>query len=275
MVFMSRGKTIRIKKAYEFIKKWIITPVGILGSFSGGIFIIDGVVSFVSIRINVSDEISIQSSNFTASAIQSIKQINDCRFDTQQWVSAQGLLTETKKNVFLVASTSVSSLIQYESSIFSDSEIDFIFTPLTEEFINVVLTLHNFYEVVIGDSDLRSITVRDIENKSMVLPKIILGENLSIGKDVRLNIIQKPSPINSQAWEIILTAYYYSEKLKSETSITRKYNIPIPHKFKNTNDPLRVSVGIINTQDIIDTEAQFKCFKVSSVSSGVELTLLK
>jgi len=69
--------------------------------------------------------------------------------------------------------------------------------------------------------------------------------------------------------------YYYSQKLQLEESITKKYNIPVPDKFQNTDEPLRVSIGILNTQNLIDTRTHFKCFKVSTISTNPTVSLIK
>ena len=49
----------------------------------------------------------------------------------------------------------------------------------------------------------------------------------------------------------------------------------IPNRFRNTDEPLMVSVGILNTQEIIDIKARFKCFKVSVESPNFTVSLLK
>lgn len=206
-------------------------------------------------------------------------EIENCRFNPDEWTTGQGnlVIDDPELNKYVVTSDSKSSTQLYERSISSQSTIRFIFTPLTEEFINVIVLFHDFYEIVIGDGDRRSVTAKDVNQNYLFTEqgdgKIVISNNLPVGKDVDVTITQKP--LNSDTQRVLIDIKYFDgidKKHKRESGV---FEIPIPDSFKNTDKSIRVSTGILNTQETIDTAAQFKCFKVSIIKKDETISYMK
>lgn len=209
----------------------------------------------------------IKPSDFSAQVSQSFEEAESCTFNDSEWMVALGQLQKQEDGLYLLASTTHSSLLQYERSVSSGAKITFSFVPLSDLSPNVVIVVHDLFEVVIGDEGKRRVTVKAnlVEGKSMSLisadnednKSFLLPEELIIGKEVYVKITQQPLLTNQQ--ELILSITYDSSK----DPVVKSYHFPIPPEFKASDKPIRVSVGMINTDNEEDILIRFKCFKVS------------
>lgn len=278
------GENIKIPKWLNKgspLRKYIVNPLSVLLtiylSVSGTWTVITG--DYAKISEIFTSLKKVNPNDFTAQIVKNVKDINDCVFDDSEWASGFGQLQKQGDGLYLLASTTQSSLLRYERSISSKSEIIFSFVPLLESFPNVVIVGHDLFEIVVGDESNRRVTVKAnlIEGSSMSLisadnednKSFLLPYDLIIGKEVFVKIIQQPIFTNQH--ELILSITYDPKK----DPVVKSYHFPIPPEFENSDKPIRVSIGIININNEKDTLIRFRCFKVSLNNSNLDLTYSK
>lgn len=249
----------------EFIKS--IPKKTAEGLIVGGLITIIGIIALWMYSFVAPD---VRPNDIGANVIKGVEGIENCIFKESEWETGFGVLERREDNLFVLASTTQrNGLLRYKKSVESDSEITFTFTPLSESSINVVITIHELYEIIIGDGDnIRRVTTKANlhEGSPMVLisanqedaKNFFLPNSFVVGKEVTVRIIQKPL-VNNE-FELILTVF----PEPGSEGITKNYQFPIPTEFEGTEKPLRISVGVIKTQNTEDVLTRLRCFKVSS-----------
>jgi hypothetical protein len=196
-----------------------------------------------------------------------------CIFSEKEWEKGQGSLIKDKDQpIFILATTSKNGLLRFSRSIPPNSKVVFNFVPLGEEFINTVMHFHNLYEVIIGDGSYNTITVKASRGEGQQMDfirnnegelRVFVPGGFKIGNDISIQIIQKP--ISTDEYEVFLTIYYYSSssKLSQRQVLNRQYYFSIPPQFKFEDEPLRVSIGMVNAESNSIIKSKFLCFEVS------------
>ena len=270
MVMSRKIKVPKQLNKESFFRKYVVPSFALL-FFLSSIFGIWSDIEFGYIRASVffTSLKKIKPNDFPEQAIKSVEDKKKCEFDDSEWAPGYGgQLQKQEDGLYLLASTTQkSSLLLYERSISSKAEIFFSFVPLSGSSSNVTIVSHDLFEIVIGDEDSRRVTVKVnlIEGDSMSLisadnednKSFLLPQELIIGKEVIVKITQQPFLIDQ--YELILSITYDPMK----NPVVKSYHFPIPPKFKVSDKPIRVSIGMINTNNKEDVLTRFKCFKIS------------
>ncbi len=265
----------------SFLIKYIVTPVS-------GLFILYMTLSsawnmfvegdYVTISDITTYFKKIKPGDFSAQVSQNFEEAESCIFNDSEWIPVLGQLQKQEDGLYLLASTTQNSLLQYERSLSSGEEILFGFIPLSGASPNVVILVHDLFEIVVGDDGNRRVTVKVnlVEGNPMSLisadnednNSFLLPEKIVIGREVNIKITQKPLPMNRH--ELILSITYDPVK----DPMVKSYHFPIPPEFKVSDEPIRVSIGMINTGNKEDILTRFKCFKISLDGPSPDLTRL-
>ncbi len=259
-------------KIFRYIWKSLLVYLilsGLFHNLSGDFGLISGVINSFK---------KLQPSDFSTQVSQSFEDAESCIFDDSEWITSLGQLQKREDGLYLLASTTQSSSLQYERSLSSGSEICFSFVLLSGDSPNVVILVHDLFEVVVGDDSNRRVTVKAnlIEGKPMSFisadnednNSFLLPEKILIGREISIKIKQQPLSMNRH--ELILNITYDPMK----DPIVKSYHFPIPPEFKVSDKPIRVSIGIINTDNEEDILIRFKYFKISLDDLNPDLTRL-
>lgn len=216
----------------------------------------------------------IKANDIIEKQIEQLQEARDCTFEHEKWSAGYGsLVRQGDTDLYVLPASANSSLIRYNESVSSDLTTKFTFTPETE-IINVIILFHDLFEVVVGDGDQYGLTFKaNLGNRKMDLlsERIDLDGGIKIGADVSVKIVQIPLPRGD--YEVVTSVTYTRPDGRENTEI-RSDHFPIPSEFKETEKPIRVSIGVANTQGEIDILTRFKCFKPSAQDFTRDLSSL-
>jgi len=84
------------------------------------------------------------------------------KFDNNKWVDSIGNLASWRKNKnqIILPFGENSGLLKYIEPISEDSRFEIRFKPLNKELINFVISIPAVYEIIIGDNDYQTITLK-------------------------------------------------------------------------------------------------------------------
>lgn len=219
----------------------------------------------------------IKPNDITAKQVQALQQASDCSFNPEEWKDGSGTLVLDKEGVYRIKPNSISSTMQYYRSVSSESTVTFVLTPQTP-LVNFAMVFHDFFEIVVGDGDVYGATLKaNLGNPDkMQFPKgkgrLTLYGGIKTGTDVTVTVAQKPLADGSH--EVFLRIRYTSSQGITK-DVSEFYNFPIPSEFQGTEEPIRMSVGFVNTQSSQEIGARFKCFRISSAEVLENLSLQK
>ncbi len=185
-------------------------------------------------------------------------------FDSGEWVDSLGNLAEWRKNPnrILLPSNEERGLLKYTEPIQKNCKYEIIFKPYGKEVINFVIAIPEIYEIVIGDMDYQTVTLKrsikkgDPPNdpivesiKKEVRPK--LNYKVERESEIRINIEQQILP-NKNLW-VQLDIQYWSPSINEKLPQTFKYEFkPSPM----INDSLYLYIGLIKGKNTAENSVE-------------------
>jgi hypothetical protein len=143
-------------------------------------------------------------------------------FKTTAWGNATGDLAFYGKNTnrMILPNGTVSGLLKYNEKINSSSMFDLHFVPYGDRAINFVVSLPEIYEIVIGDGDYRTVTLKVSPGVGQQFQPLLavgrdkervsLGHEIKKGSQVGLNIKQELLP-SGHLWVQFDISYWPTE----------------------------------------------------------------
>ena len=196
--------------------------------------------------------------------------IEESNFIDDKWLEHFGnfLRNEDDRQYFGLASTANLGLIKFYKPFSERQLVSFEFTPLSEETANVVLHINNLYEIVIGDSDYKTLTFKARESYNG--PWIIIANKEGQLKKEMLTGIKKNTDVTLRMlsycqmdgnYFVRLELKFQAEKTETEKDqfLSSEYVFNPP--FQNCR-PFNISVGLLNQNYKPNIEARFLSFEI-------------
>ena len=194
---------------------------------------------------------------------------NKIIFTPDKWNDGEGNLAALRKDpsTLILPLNFTSGLLRYDEPINTDVDYEIIFKPLGDKAINFVINIPEIYEIIIGDGDYETITLKyslglsqpvnvlvSEKNTGQERPKI----NYRVNKDseIKINMVQKKMP-NGNLW-IKFDIHYWGEG-KEQGKIPQSFSyefVPSPL----IEDSLFLNLGLIRG-DYQDTHISIKLIK--------------
>lgn len=199
-----------------------------------------------------------------------IKNENKSDFNDNKWQKHLGsfLRNDSDPNYFGLASTSDKGLIKFHNSFSERQFIVFEFTPLSENSANIIIHINDLYEVVIGDNDYKTLTLKAREGWNGPW-KIIPNKEGQLKKEMYTGIKKNTDVIIRMLTYCQMDEKYFTRleiKFKAEQIemgenqfLVSEYVFNPP--FQNCR-PFDVSVGLINPNHQSDISARFLAFEI-------------
>jgi len=174
-------------------------------------------------------------------------------FDSNKWHDSEGNLAIIRKepNILILPLNDSSGLLKYSDPIPVDSIYEIKFIPLGDTAINFVVTIPEIYEIVIGDKDYRTISLKysseinqppsiPVREKTTGLDRPKLTYPVNKNSEIGINIEQKLMS-NGNLW-VQFDIHYWAEdkKQKLPQSFTYEFK-PSPR----IDDSLFLNLGLI------------------------------
>lgn len=191
--------------------------------------------------------------------------------DEKIWQQYLGqFLTNGDNNYFSLASSNKRALLKFYKEFSEGEEVKFKFKPLSGDSANVVISVGNLYEIVIGDNDFETVSVKARSG--------VNGEWVSIPDKESHQLRRKIIGGVRRGSEVIVklnTEYYHLEG-NYFLDIEIKYipKEPVNSGYQNFHSQyiftppfqeyasLDISIGLINPNNETDIAAEFISFKV-------------
>lgn len=193
-------------------------------------------------------------------------------FNPQDWQIGQGLLIESDKNVWHVATSAPNGHFRYNKAVPLDSDIELIFIPLSEKEVNFVLTMHGIYEIIVGDGGYQGVTVKTSHGESgkYILATSTNGDRRSVfkggpleyGADVNVVIQQGVSRLSDGTYELNLRLARKSYLGREAPPVFATYSFPLSPEFNYRTDKGRFSIGLKAASDESKVSAKILCVTI-------------
>ena len=195
------------------------------------------------------------------------------RFDPTEWQTGQGVLLRDG-DAWVLASSSASGLLRYHDWIPLNDVVKVVFVPHSEREVNVVLTMHDLYEIVVGDGGYQGITVKAAKGDGQPLKLIAdsKGDRRTIfpdgpmerGADVVVAIEQGVSQLGDGSYVLHLSFKRTSYNGLTPQNVYATYNFELPPSFSYIGDSGRFSIGLKRATDASRVAAEFICVEFES-----------
>jgi len=198
------------------------------------------------------------------------KEIEKSNFNDNKWQESLGvfLRDNNDQNYFALNQEKDRALLKFYKNILERQEINFEFIPLSENAANIVINVNDLYEIVIGDNDYESLTLKLRESWKGVFKEVESVDGYT-RKPIDLGIKKKTNVLLTMNTECHLDGSYFveigikftPEKIKTDKPKTlhAQYNFNPPFQ---TCIPLEISVGLINTEQTY-VAARFISFSIN------------
>lgn len=184
-----------------------------------------------------------------------VSNINDqkIKFDSSKWRDAEGNLASVRKepDILILPLNDSSGLLKYSDPVPVDLAYEIRFIPLGDRAINFVVAMPEIYEIVIGDGDYRTISLKrspginqspsiPVQEKMTGLERPKLTYLVNKNNEIRINIKQELLP-NDNLW-LQFDIHYWGEGKKQKLPQSFSYEFkPSPR----IDDSLFLNLGLI------------------------------
>lgn len=187
--------------------------------------------------------------------------------DKEKWMQYLGKISVDFNNphYFFLGSDTPRALLKFHKQLLEKKEVTFIFKPLSQDAINIVISVGDLYEIIIGDNNYKIVSVKTrlaTTGEWMPVPEES-GRNLI--KDIRRDseVIVKINTEHYLDGNYSLTLdvkYITSKPLKAgHQNFHGQYIFTPPfQQYK----PLDISIGLINPNHQSGIAAEFISFKM-------------
>ncbi|MBI4094862.1 MAG: hypothetical protein HY435_01560 [Candidatus Liptonbacteria bacterium] len=214
---------------------------------------------------------SSQAGEHTENLISSAKILDESNFEDGRWQQL-GLasLTALSKDraLFQLVTTSTAGLLKFHQPISAKSTFELKFIPLGTEVSNIVILIHGLYEIVIGDDDYTSVTLKalrgvgqdwvPIQEQRTGRIRLTTAGGFRKGSEIQTRILH--DPLSAGQFRVILDIKYLPNKPENadyQTLSGTYIFTPAP-----LLEPLAMSVGLIPSRGSSEPKAQFNSFKI-------------
>ncbi len=180
--------------------------------------------------------------------------IAESNFNDNQWEESLGsfLRDEKDSNYFALGPEKERALLKFGKSFLERQRIIFEFTPMSEEAINVVLNVNDLYEIVLGDNDYETITLKARETWNGIFQEIESKDGYK-KKKIDAGIRKKTDVVLTMITECQVDGSYFvevgisfkPEKIKTNEAQSLKVRYVFDTPFQECI-PLEIGVGLIN-----------------------------
>lgn len=200
----------------------------------------------------------------------------DCKqFNPSEWDRGQGQLN-FDGSVWSVATGSPNGLLRFGERIPLDSNIEVTFVPASAKQVNFIITMHDIYELVVGDGSYQGITLKTAkgDNQKMKLTPTVDGKRRVIfqnghmepGADVKVVINQGVSRLENGSYELNLriARTSFAETPSSIPTVYATYNFLLPPRFNYKDEMAWFSVGLKAASDRSLVAVEILCVDLGS-----------
>lgn len=211
---------------------------------------------------NLANPIKIDSSQNSAS-----ERTRKCNFGNGLWNLWYGKVSQglDDKNYFILPTNSGGALFQYAGEIDDITTCEFSFIPRGETTINYVISLDGIYQIVIGDNDFWTVTLKAsdrVDGDLLPIKEIVTKKTrprlLSrVRKGTNVEVILTQRFLENKKYEVVTEISYKPDIDNSSDVSTEKFSwifdpSPIIH------DSVKLSVGLVrDPRDTSEISANF------------------
>lgn len=180
--------------------------------------------------------------------------VAESNFNDDQWKESLGSFLRDEKdiNYFALGPEKERALLKFGKSFLERQRIIFEFIPMSEDTINVVLNVNDLYEIVIGDNDYKTITLKARDTWDGVFQEIESEDGYK-KKKIDAGIRRKTDVVLTMITECRVDGTYFVELGISFKPENVKTNEPQSLKVRYVFDTpfqecmsLEIGVGLIN-----------------------------
>ena len=200
-----------------------------------------------------SEAINIQTGDNSPISILGKDGQNKIIFTSDKWNDGEGHLAGLRKDpsILILPQNFASGLLRYDEPINTDVNYEIKFKPLGNKAINFVINIPEIYEIIIGDSDYRTVTLKyspglnqpmsvlAIENQTgRERPKLDYCVNKN--SEIKINMSQEKLS-NGNLW-VQLDIHYWAK------GVEQKFPQSLSYEFKPSpriEDSLYLNLGLI------------------------------
>lgn len=194
-------------------------------------------------------------------------------FNSEHWQTGQGLLVQ-EGDLWRVATSAPNGLFRYENAVPLNSNIRIDFVPQSDSQMNFVVTMHDLYEMTIGDGSYHNVTVKTArgDGQEMEITSTVDGKrsvvfsdgDIKKGTEVNLVLQQAISRIENNNYELNLRLSKRSPDSTATSQVLATYVFPLPPTLKYESDNARFSVGLKAATDETRVAAKILCVDFDS-----------
>lgn len=208
----------------------------------------------------------------TQAAAVIISQPTKCKpFNPSNWETGQGELTNYD-SVWILSTSSPNGMFRFKDLVPINTDLRVVFVPHSDSQVNFVITMHDIYEVVVGDGSYQGITVKVAQGnnqKMKIIPNtdgftrnIFDDGEMEKGNAITVILDQGISLLDNGEYELNLKLSRGSAISDSTKKVFATYNFPLPPKFSFGEETGgRVSIGLRAATDKSKIATEIICFE--------------
>lgn len=192
------------------------------------------------------------------------------QFVPDEWEREVGDL-EFDGSVWTIATGSPNGLLRFKERIPLESDIGVVFVPASEKQVNFVITMHDIYELVVGDGGYQGITLKTSRGNGQAMEiaptvggerRVIFGDGpMEPGADVKVILSQGVSKVADGSYELILRIAKTSflELNSHPPTVYATYHFPLSPQFNYRDESAWFSLGLKSASDGSVVAAEILC----------------
>ena len=201
----------------------------------------------------------------------SVQQVKCKAFNVEEWEKGQGILLRDG-NLWSVATSAPNGLLRYKKHVSLDQDVKITFVPHSETQVNFVATMHDLYEVDVGDGNFKRITLKVTQGADRPMKLMAYtngrfsnsfdGIGMEPGSDVTLVLSQGVSRLGDGSYLLNLQLARNSYETKTPSDVLATYSFALPPNFSYIGDDARFSIGLKAASDHSKVAAEFLCVEL-------------